>query len=542
MSRSTIQTVLACLVALALGAGAAVWHSQSQDPAPTTTAVAEVPSEPAPRPLDPALVTAVKSEVGAKRWLRLVAASEQATAAEMPSLIRLAGKDSAAIRMIAARWAELDSRHMFKCLYAEMLLPENAPNALPSRWVMQEALFEVWAKKDPAAVMKVLAEVPTFSGIESLRMNVVNAFMKSDPEKGIAAMVEWKITNYYPDMKKLAAWAEKEPKAAADAVQKLGAEHITNEALRQVGKAWAATNPQEALEHAATLRPSARASLAGEVIKVWAERDLASAIEFATSQGNAAYRGALGQALVSTWGKTDPVAAMEWTQENLRGPARNEAIASLIRSATDKDVNNAAQLVAGMEPGPAQTRAASSMFETWFGKKDQRSAALNWLTSLPDEDMRRAAFDRVQWNWSYQDPDGVRDFLSGPHGKLAPPNMVSQVARNQAAKNPETAMDWASKLPAEQATIARASVLERWIAIRPEGAQDFARKLPAGAERDNAVRTITQNLAYQSPERAAAWYQSLPAADQKSAKTFLDQIGLATEQRAKLEAAPVKKP
>jgi hypothetical protein len=34
----------------------------------------------------------------------------------------------------------------------------------------------------------------------------------------------------------------------------------------------------------------------------------------------------------------------------------------------------------------------------------------------------------------------ARDFLSGPHGKLAPPDMVSQTARTQAAKKPAAAM------------------------------------------------------------------------------------------------------
>ena len=536
MSRSTIQNLLTLVLALAFGASSAAWHSHRR-PATTTQPAPATPAGPVGRTLDPEFVTAVQTEFGAKRWLRLVAASEQATAAEMPALLRLAGEDSAAIRILAARWAELDPRHMFQSLYAEYLLPDGAPNALPSRWTLGDVLFETWVKKDAAAVLKALNEVPNFSGLQNLRMNVVNQLMKTDPGQAIQAMQDWRVNNYLPDMKEFAKWAAEDPRAATTAALKLGQDHTSQYALKEVGKAWAKTNPREALEHAATLKPTARTALGSEVMRHWAGRDLEAAIEFATSEQNATQRAALGQSLVATWGKTDPAAALEWSQENLRGAARAEAIGALIKSAAEKDISQAAELAAGMEAGPAQIRATTAIFETWFKNKDQRSAALDWLAALPDEEARRSAFERVQWNWSWQNPDEARDFLSGPHGKLAPPDMVSQIARTQAAKNPAAAMEWAAKLPENQILPARTAVLQRWLSSRPEAAQDFARKLPAGAERDAAVRNISQSLSYESPQRTAAWYHSLPAADQKAAKSFIDQTALNPEQRAKLEEA-----
>jgi hypothetical protein len=541
MTRSTIQTVFASVLALALGGGAATWHAQKQNLAGAAVAASAGPSSPLPRTVDPALVTAVKTEPGAKRWLRLVAASEHATAAEMPALIRLAGEDSAAVRMLAARWAELDPHHMFQSLYAEMLLPEGSPNALPERWALQESLFETWIKKDATAVIKALNEIPNFSGRENLRMTVVNQLMKADVAKGLQAMQAWQVNNYLPDLKELGKWAAKDPRAVTDALVKMGSERMGEYGLQEVGKAWAATAPEEALRYAAGLRGSFRATLAKEVIGGWAERDLPAAIAFATSQENAAYRGVLGQSLVGAWGKTDPAAALDWSQENLRGPARTEAIGELVKAAATKDISKAADLVAGMDAGPSQTRASSALFETWFDKKDQRGAALDWLASLPDPAVRNAAFERVQWNWNWQDPDGVRDFLASANGKFAPDSMVSQVARNQAAKNPETAMAWAAKLSPEQATAARSTVLDSWLNSRPDGAMDYVRKLPAGTERETAVRSVTGNLAYQDVTRAAAWYHSLPETEQRAAKTIFDQTGLSTEQRAKLDAA-MKKP
>jgi hypothetical protein len=228
--------------------------------------------------------------------------------------------------------------------------------------------------------------------------------------------------------------------------------------------------------------------------------------------------------LVETWGKSEPSAALAWSQDNLKGAARNLAIAGVIKAAAEKSLTTASQLVSDMEPGAAQNMACASIFETWFGKgKGERDAAFDWLASLPDTTTRTAALEKVQWNWMWQEPDAVRDFIAGPHGDLASQNMINQVARNQVAKNPEAALAWASGLSADHAPEARRSVLESWLQIRPEAAADYARALPAGSERESAIRTVTQTLAWQAPAQGEAWLRSLPAADQAIAQPILDQ-------------------
>jgi hypothetical protein len=189
-----------------------------------------------------------------------------------------------------------------------------------------------------------------------------------------------------------------------------------------------------------------------------------------------------------------------------------------------------------MEPGAAQNSACASIFETWFAKgKGERDAAFDWLASLPDPSARSAALEKVQWNWMWQEPDAVRDFIAGPHGALASQNMINQVARNQVAKNPEAALAWASALAPEHATEARRSVLESWLQVRPEGAADYVRGLPAGTERDTAIRAVTQTLVWQSPTQTDAWLQSLPASDQKIVQEILDQNHRTTQSAAKAQ-------
>ena len=473
----------------------------------------------------------------------MLAAVEKATREDMPGLVRIAGQDSAMIRMIAARWAELDPMHMFHWLYSDFLLPEGSPDALPSRWEVSNVLFGEWAKRDLRSMIKALTDVPNFGGRDNLRMNVSSQVLNIDVEQGLRVMKEWNIRNFIPDIRKVGQWAARDPQHAAETVLECLSDYAEREVMKEVGKAWSKANPQAGLQFAATLAdPMARVTLASEVIRGWAERDLAAAADFASAQTDPTFRASLGQGLVTVWAKTDPASALAWSQENLRGSARTEVIGNLVQAAAEKNLHAAAELVAGMEAGPAQNRACASIFETWFNKgQGERDAAFEWLAALPDAEARRAALDRVQWNWVWKEPDAVRDFITGPHGALASPSMIHQVARSQASKDPEAAMQWTNKLPADRAADARNVVLEHWLTVRPQGAMDYARTLPAGVERDGAIRTVSQTLLYQSPQQAGEWYRQLSATDQRIMRDVFDRTSLSSEQKQHLEQV-MKKP
>jgi hypothetical protein len=543
MNPSTLRTTGGCILALTLGALAGTWR-HSPPPVPSGGLAAQaspVGTDPglAPgRPIDAQLAKAVQTETGPRRWLRLLAASEEATARDMPGLIRAAGKDGTAVRMLAGRWAELDPKHMFRSLHADYLVPEDSPGALPERWALSEALFESWTKSDPAAVRQALTDVPSFSRRENLRMTAINQLMKTDVEQGLAAMREWEVRNYFPDMKKVGEWAAKDPKHAAEVAVEIGLHSAGVEIMKHVGKAWAERDPEGGLQFAKGLNPQGGNALARELIENWAKRDLQAAAKFIVGLEDSPFRGTLGAGLAATWGKADPAAALAWSNENLRGQARAEAVGTLIKAAAEKDISAAAELVAGMEPGPAQNRACASIFESWFNKgKDQRNAAFEWLAGISDPEAREAAFERVQWSWAWNDPAAVKEFISGPYGKLASSQMINQIARGQAHKDPEAAMTWADSLGAERASAAKEAVIVSWLSVRPEAAGAYVRKLPAGPDRERAVRAVSQSLIWQSPQQAAAWYHTLPAAEQKLVREVYDRSGLPPEQREELNKA-----
>jgi hypothetical protein len=353
-------------------------------------------------------------------------------------------------------------------------------------------------------------------------------------------MKEWNIRHYVPDMKGVTEWAKRDPRHAAEVVANLGSEYAAREAMKYVGRAWAESDPETGLRYAMTVNGNSRSALASEIIGTWAQRDLTAAAKFATEQEDPALRASVAQGLVTTWAKTDAAGALAWSQQNLRGAARTEAIGSLIKTAAEKDIEAAGDLVAGMEPGAAQNGACASIFETWFNKgKDQRDAALAWLAQLPDPQAQQAALEKVQWNWSWNDPTGVRDFIAGPHGHLATQSLIHQVARNQASKNPEAAMEWASGLAPEKVADARRAVLDNWLQIRPEGAAAYVLKLPAGKERTSAIMSISQNMLFNATgaDQAAEWFRKLPAADHETAIEAIKSVSINPERKEKMVEA-----
>lgn len=549
MNRRLIQMGFGCLLSAAIGAAVAGLRTRTAPSSPAENAILSPQAKPpgeasSPRPervgfdaAVAALKTILGEQKGASRWATLFAEIERAKAEDMPGILQAVGKDSAAVRMLGARWAELNPRHMFNYLYSEAPIPADSPAALPLRGELQDALMEEWVKSDITGAREALSVTEDFPGRESFRMSFVNRAMNTDVEQSLLAMRDWKVNHYGPDLEKVDQWAAANPRRAAEIVASLNGGYAAAEALKHVARVWGEQDPQAALQYAAGLNGDARIAVAVETIGAWAGKDLAAAVTFASAQDDPTFRGALGRGLLKVWADTDPAAALAWSEQNLQGAGRADAIVALIEVVSKKDLAAVADLVAGLNSGAAQNRAAAAVFATWFEKGNEgRESAFEWLRQVEDPEARKTAMERVQWNWNWKEPDSARAFISGPYASLATDSFVQQVARTQAARDPQAAMQWASTLDADRAATARNMVLQNWLQARPEGAMHYVRALPPGPEREESVRSVTQTLVFQNPTQAAAWYRGLSPSEQQMAREIFNRTPLSPEQRALLQS------
>src|SRR5439155_9461993 len=103
-------------------------------------------------PLTTKLARDLSMSSGVTRWLYWLEAIENAKLADFPRLAQLARGNSTAIRLLAARWIDVNPRHLFNTLVASSNDKQNFPVS-----ELANALFAEWPKRDPDAVVAALS-------------------------------------------------------------------------------------------------------------------------------------------------------------------------------------------------------------------------------------------------------------------------------------------------------------------------------------------------------------------------------------------------
>jgi hypothetical protein len=552
-----LPTLLLCILGAATGAGlgwllrGAPAHAEAPvGPATTTQTESSTARKSGFSPAAKSAAASASDELGADlarqagamRWRYLLGAADKASAADMPRLIRAARGMPGALRMLAVRWAELDCRHMFETLRAASIKYRAGGDAgLAADHDLPHILFEEWVKKDREAAIAALNDPGSLRQAQSLRYSLVNTVMKSDPARGLKLMTDWNITGFLPDTKAISTWAERNPREAAEAV---AANPLApRDAMKRVGKVWAATDPAAALAFAAETRGLAGVHLASSVMTEWARRDLDAAIAHVSAQTDSLVLTRLGIPLVEAWATTDPQTALLWANENLRGEARASAAASVVKTMAANDIRGAAEFIAGLDPGGPRNRAITQLIDIWIGDDmynknngANAAAALAWMATLPEAEARQQAANS-SWRLMYYAPEETIAFLTGPQGHTASQELFDRAAAHLAKQNPESAMQWADALPPERRDAAKHSVLSEWMNSRPEAAMDWVRALPIGEQRAQSIRAATMSLSWQSIDNTRRWLESLPAADHEAARSGLkSNSSLSGDNLATLEA------
>lgn len=477
-----------------------------------------------------------RASKGAERWLHLMTWAEKATLDDMPRLIRLAKGNDEALSLLAARWIEMNPRHMFDTLAKAAW----SGDYLGDTQELLNKLFEEWPKRDLNAAIAALSET-RLPAAEGLRMSMSNTVMRLDPERALGLLKEWNINNYSPDLRKLEEWARSDPRRAADATIKAGSGYGVLSALTKIGEAWAKKDGKAAMEYAVKLPPWQRAQLGRGALKTWAKEDPKAAAAY-LKEASLDIRSEMAGSLVAAWSESDPQAAYDWSKENLKGEAKTRAASDLVRATMGKDPDQAKAIVNGMAPSQERNLAASALVHEWV-KEDmfnypkraetiaKRDEVLAWIGSLPDKEAARHALKEQFFRLLGNGPaEAAGDFLA-KHPDIAPDNAWSHTASNLARVNPGKALDWAQGLPEGPREQAKSSVVGEWLRSQPEAATAWAMNSPAES-RDAALRLVATQASYMPDEQATRWFQSIPSSDRASLRAAIQISPITEEKRA----------
>lgn len=237
---------------------------------------------------------------------------------------------------------------------------------------------------------------------------------------------------------------------------------VESKAIRlQLFSRWAELDPGAAFAHA---REKKDDDAIGSIMKVWASNDLALAqAEIAKMPESVARRSAVA-GVIEGLSEVDPKRAFELAQKS---DTFENATDKIFQNWVEKDPQEAASHVDKLGP-KFDRRSAIYIITTKWADMDLQSA-LRWAESLPENDAK------VNFSTGYRTP-------------------VSFVVGNWIDRDPAAAMRWLEERPVDSRTAGLLTAVSAEIAETihdPILSGTVALMLPPGAERDNALNTLT---------------------------------------------------
>lgn len=488
-------------------------------------------------PLAAALEQQLSVSSGVTRWLEWMAALEKATLADFPHLARMAKNDPTVLRMVAARWIELNPTHLFETLIATAGENGTAPGSQPfPRLDLGHQLFENWSRRDPAGAVAALSRADLPVALKELRYATVNGIMNVDPEMGIKALLGWRMERYGVEPGGIARWAAANPQHAAEFALAHPVGYTTVAIVDVIGKIWAKTDPESALSFASGFKDKYGIGLATGIIKEWAAKDIGKAAAWLAA-ADPAVRNRLNGPMVEMWAKTDTAAAMDWIQQNLSGSSMDEALGSVLKGAAEKNITAAADLVTGMDASTGKAKGALAVARKWFplysSGKLVPPEAIAWMASLDPGSINHVV-EQIQWHWAGFDVKGFADFLVSPAGEHLPEDAFFTAARELSRKNPVEALDWAARLPEARRSEAAVSVFMEWQSSQPAAALEWLRKLPASDPRRESFYLTALRDSFPSRPEASLAAKALASGNTAAAREAIQKLSIPDENKQKL--------
>jgi hypothetical protein len=494
-----------------------------------------LPAASHPRPVDDSplatqLAIDLSMSEGVTRWLYWFEALEKAVPADFPRLASLAKEHPAATRLLAARWIELDPRHLFHTISAAM--PDGRDSLAPE---LPRLLFEEWTTRDPQAVIAALSDPEQ----KHMRMQwgpfVADRIMRTEVELGLRLLSEWNIASFLPRMDGVARWAAADPAHAARFAFENQVGYASQSIMETIGKEWARTDPVRVLEFSSSKAGGFGSVLGAAAVREWAGRDIAAAADW-LARSDARTRNRLSASLVEIWATQDPAGALAWCNDNLTGSALGTAVGGAIKGIAAKDVAGAARLVAGMPPSAARVEAALAVSRTWLpdfvsGRKVDPET-INWLAGLDSDSIRRV-LSETHWNWATSDPASMAEFVASMPEAQVFEGIYAALSQELARKDPAHAIEWANRLPPDKGLAAGGVAFAEWRRAQPQEAANWMDGLSSADPRRNAffeavVRSIANGP--QAVEQLAA----MDSADRARARSVLRAMSIPEDRRSVL--------
>ena len=317
----------------------------------------------------------------------------------------------------------------------------------------------------------------------------------------------------------LREWAEKDPRAAVEAVFELPSSVF----LKPIAELWGARDPRAALDFAFQKGGDRGFQFAETAFKKWSQDDFPAASQWLSGlpeqQANF-----LTPVLVETWSKSDPVAAMDWSQQSLAGKLRNDSIERIVLASALSGLASPKDLLAQIESRDAYQQAVVGLSHQLWGKswdlKDPKfKEAVTWFDEVEDPPTFDKIFSEFANFLSRYDFEKFQNLVESEKAQnVSPQNFSHAMGLYYYNGTPAGAMDLISESKSSLISAATANVFGKWYEDEPEAAVTWAERLsPDDARLPYLVKELRSNFYYKPHTQAVDYINSQP----KIIKTML---------------------
>lgn len=266
------------------------------------------------------------------------------------------------------------------------------------------------------------------------------------------------------------------------------------------------------------------------ILRGWAKADPLAALEYLDQNP----RGRGGRAAVlSTWAGIDAAAAERWALDHYDGDKANPYMADVIRGVAGNDIATASRLAQSMPFGRERGDAVDSITRALFLQGED--AAMAYPETITDENLRGGFVAAIAKRMTDKDVNKAAAWIAAmPQGDLQN-RAAREVADALAKEDPSKAATWVSTLKPEAQAEAARGVIPVMSSTDIAGTAKWVSSLAGTPNYDSMVEEFVWSCNSRAPEQSAAWIQGVANPDQQR-RLYHRMLG----EWARTDAAAVK--
>jgi len=204
------------------------------------------------------------------------------------------------------------------------------------------------------------------------------------------------------------------------------------------------------------------------LLSSWARTDPIAALDYASENTGSHFA---RQTILATWATSDPDAALSWAEANHEGDGANPWLVGVIRGIAGTDPERATDIMLSLPFSRERGEALSAILPKIL--EQGADSAREWAMAITDEKLRDGAIRRIAEKLASTDPAGTAD--------------------------------WLVTNPGEASSRTMDDVFSAWVKTDDSAAKSYFQNLAPGEARSNALRGIVNAMAWEDPREAATF-------------------------------------